>query len=49
VHTNSPTEEKSDEQKAKFYENLQTVHNKILKHDIVIILEDLNTKNGNTA
>ena len=32
--------------KKKFYEDLQTVHNKIPKHDIVIILGDLNAKIG---
>ena len=44
VHT--PTEEKTDEEKEKFYADLQIVHNKILKHDIVIILGDLNAKIG---
>jgi hypothetical protein len=39
------TEEKTDEKKRKFYEDLQIVHNKIPKHDIVIILGDLNAKN----
>ena len=44
VHT--PTEEKTDEEKGKFYEDLQVVHNKIPKHDIIIILGDLNAKIG---
>jgi exonuclease III len=40
------TEEKTDEEKEKFYEDLQIVHNKIPKHDIVIILGDLNAELG---
>jgi exonuclease III len=40
----APTEEKSDEEKEKFYADLQNIHNKIHKHDIVIILGDLNAK-----
>ena len=32
--------------KKKFYEDLQIVHNKIPKHDIVIILVNLNDKIG---
>jgi len=40
------TEEKTDEEKEKFYEYLQTIHNKIPKHDIVIILGDMNAKIG---
>ena len=42
----APTEEKTDEEKEKFYEDLQTVYNKIPKHDIVAILGDLNAKIG---
>jgi len=42
----APTEEKTDEEKEKFYEDLQIVHNKIPKHDIVIILGDINAKIG---
>jgi len=40
------TEEKTDEEKEKFYEDLQTIHNNIPKHDIVIILGDMNAKTG---
>ena len=40
----APTEEKTDEEKEKFYQVLQTVHNRIPKHDIVIIMGDLNAK-----
>jgi endonuclease/exonuclease/phosphatase family metal-dependent hydrolase len=46
ISVNAPTEEKSDEEKEKFYEDLQIVLNKIPKHDIVIILGDLNAKIG---
>jgi hydroxypyruvate isomerase len=42
----APTEEKTDEEKEKFYEDLQLVHNKIPRHGIVIILGDLNAKIG---
>jgi hypothetical protein len=42
----SPTEEKTDEKKENYYENLQIVHNKIPKRDIVIILRGLNAKIG---
>jgi endonuclease/exonuclease/phosphatase family metal-dependent hydrolase len=44
ISVHSPTEEKSDEEKEKFYEDLQIDHNKIPKHDIFIILGDLNAK-----
>jgi exonuclease III len=47
ISVHAPTEEKTDEEKEKFYEDLEIVHNKIPKHDIVIILGDLNAKIGN--
>ena len=46
ISVHAPTEEKTDEEKEKFYEDLQIIHNKIPKHDIVIILGDLNAKIG---
>jgi len=46
ISVHAPTEEKSDEEKEKFYEDLQIVRNKISKHNIVIILGDLNAKIG---
>ena len=46
INAHAPTEEKTDEEKEKFYEDLQTIHNKIPKHDIVIILGDMNAKIG---
>ena len=42
----APTEEKDEEEKEKFYEDLQKIPNKIPKHDIVIIMGDLNAKIG---
>jgi exonuclease III len=45
ISVRAPTEEKPDEKK-KLYEDLQKVNNKIPKHDIVIILGDLNAKIG---
>jgi len=42
----APTEEKTDEEKEKFYKDLQTIHNKIRKRDIVIIFGDMNAKIG---
>jgi endonuclease/exonuclease/phosphatase family metal-dependent hydrolase len=44
ISVHAPTEEKSDEEKEKFYEDLQIVHNKIPKHYTVIILGDLNAE-----
>jgi len=35
VSVHAPTEEKDEEEKEKFYEDLQKIHNKIPKHDIV--------------
>jgi hypothetical protein len=46
ISVHAPTEEKTNEEKEKFYEDLEIIHNKIPKHDIVIILGDLNTKIG---
>jgi len=46
ISVHAPTEEKTDEEKEKFHEDLQIVHNKIPKHDIVIILGNLNAKIG---
>ena len=46
IIVHAPTEEKTDEEKEKFYEDLQIVHNKIPKHNIVIIWGDLNAKIG---
>jgi len=46
INVHAPAKEKNDEEKGKFYEDLQIVHNKIPKHDVVIILGDLNAKIG---
>ena len=42
----APTEESEEDQKDEFYETLQTVIEKIPRHDIVIILGDMNAKVG---
>jgi exonuclease III len=36
ISAHAPTEQKTNEEKEKFYEDLQTVHNKIPNHDIDI-------------
>ena len=41
-----PLKRKPMEKKEKFYEDLQIFHKKIPKHDIFIILGDLNAKIG---
>ena len=46
ISVHAPTEEKAEEEKEKFYEDLQKIHNKIPKHDIVIIMGHLNAKIG---
>jgi len=46
ISVHAPTEEKAEEEKEKFYKDLQKIHNKIPKHDIVIIMGDLNVKIG---
>jgi hypothetical protein len=38
--------EKPDEEEEKFYDDLQRIHNKIPKHDIIIIMGDLKAKIG---
>jgi exonuclease III len=44
VSVHAPTDKKDEEGEEKFYEDLQKIHNKIPKHDRVIIMEDLNAK-----
>jgi hypothetical protein len=46
ISVHAPTEEKSDEEKEEFHEDLQIVHNKIPKHDTAIILGDLDAVVG---
>jgi endonuclease/exonuclease/phosphatase family metal-dependent hydrolase len=46
ISAHAPAEEEADEEKVKIYEVLQKVHNKIPKHDIVLIMGDLNAKIG---
>ena len=40
VSVRAPTEVKVEDEKEKFYGDLQKIHNKIPKHDIVIIMGD---------
>ncbi|KAJ4447788.1 hypothetical protein ANN_09796 [Periplaneta americana] len=47
VHT--PIEEKDEIVKHAFYERLDRVHQQIPKHDIIIILGDMNVKIGKTS
>jgi uncharacterized protein YggU (UPF0235/DUF167 family) len=46
IRVHAPTKEKANEEMKKFYEDLQRIHNKIPKHDIVIIMGHLNGKIG---
>jgi exonuclease III len=46
VSVHAPTEEEGEEEKGKYYEDLQKIHNKIPKHDIIKIMGDLNVKIG---
>jgi exonuclease III len=41
-----PTEDKSDEIKEQFFEDLQKVYDRIPRHYIVILLGDMNAKIG---
>jgi hypothetical protein len=42
----APTEDKKEEIKEQFYEELQRTQNSIPKHDLIIILGDMNAKLG---
>jgi len=46
INVRAPTEEKVEEEKYKFYDDLQKVYDRVPKHDTVIILGDLNAKIG---
>ena len=43
----SPTNQAEDEEKDKFYDNLQKITDKIPRHDVTIIMGDANAKVGN--
>jgi len=44
INVHAPTEEKMEEEKDKFYDDHQKTYDRAQKHDIVMILGDLNTK-----
>jgi hypothetical protein len=44
ISVHAATEEKFDEEKEIFYEDIQIVHNKTSKNDIIIILGESNAK-----
>jgi exonuclease III len=44
INVHAPTEEKIEEEKVKFYDDLQRTYDRTPKHDIVMILGDLNVK-----
>jgi len=46
INVHAPTEEMMEEEKDKFYDDLQKTYKRAPKHDIVMILEDLNVKTG---
>ena len=46
INVHAPTEEKTEEEKDKFYDDLQRTFERVLKHDVVMILGDLNAKTG---
>jgi len=46
INVHALTEEKLEEEKDKFYDDLQKTYDTVPKHDIVMILGDLNAKIG---
>jgi hypothetical protein len=46
INVHALTEEKMEEEKDKFYNDLQKTYNSVMKHYIIMILVDLNTKIG---
>ena len=46
INAHAPTEDKDDEEKDKFYLELETVYNQCPRHDIKMVLGDFNTKVG---
>jgi hypothetical protein len=46
INVRAPTEEKTGEEKVKFYDVLQRTYDRTPRHDIVMILGDLNAKMG---
>jgi hypothetical protein len=46
INIYSPTEDKEDEIKEQFYEELQRTQDRVPKHNVIIILGDMNSKLG---
>jgi exonuclease III len=46
INVYAPTEDKEEDVKEQFYEELQRTHNRLPKHDVIIILGDMNAKIG---
>ena len=46
IHVYAPTNDADEEVKDHFYEKLQAVVEKTLKHDLLVITGDLNAKVG---
>jgi hydroxypyruvate isomerase len=46
INAYAPTEDKTEEIKEQFYDNLQSIVHKVAKSDLTIILVDVNAKLG---
>jgi exonuclease III len=46
INVHAPTEDKDDEEKDKFYLELETIYSRCPKHDIKMVLGDFNAKIG---
>src|SRR5215510_1208951 len=46
INTHAPTEDKEDDIKEQFYEELQRVQDRVPKHDAAIILGNMNAELG---
>jgi exonuclease III len=46
ISVHAPTNDKDDQEKERFYENLEETCNRIPRHDLVIIMGDFNAKLG---
>ena len=49
INIYAPTEDKEDKIKDQFYEELQRTRNRLPKHDVIIIMGDMNAKLGKVA
>ena len=46
INIYAPTEDKEDEIKEQFYDELQRTQDRVPKHDVIIIMGDMNAKIG---